>query len=137
MEVVSYLACCPLFYQRLLMHDPSGAAPARLVLACLQQHDAPLAAPPFRRSAAPSASAGTSRLEATKPPYPTQRGRGSAELLAARGFALLLMLSEHGQPAFLDCISAGPATRALAEQITNRATVAQLRAQAGALNAGS
>ena len=34
---------------RLLLHDPSAAAPLRLVLAALSLHDAPLAPPPFVR----------------------------------------------------------------------------------------
>lgn len=32
-----------------MLHDPSAAAPLRLVLATLQLHDAPLAPPPFVR----------------------------------------------------------------------------------------
>lgn len=61
----------PLFYQRLMLHDPSGAAPLRLVLACLTLHDNPLAAPPFARSADKASSAASSKLVAVQPPYST------------------------------------------------------------------
>jgi hypothetical protein len=72
----------PLFYQRLMLHDPSGAAPLRLVLACLTLHDTPMAAPPFARSADKASSATTSKLVAVQPPYPTGELVGCA---AARG----------------------------------------------------
>lgn len=157
MELLSYLCVTPLFYQRLMLHDPSGAAPLRLVLACLTLHDAPLAAPPFARSADKASSAASSKLIAVQPPYctgkwgggrggqgtaralpvvqhaagcqrllafqstpepvckgpplpprPAEKGEGAAELLAARGFALLLMLSECEEPGFMDQV--GPAT---------------------------
>lgn len=70
----------PLFYQRLMRHDPSGAAPLRLVLACLTLHDAPLAAPPFARSADKASSAAASKLVAVQPPYCTgEHGKGAGE----------------------------------------------------------
>jgi hypothetical protein len=61
----------PLFYQRLMLHDASGAAPLRLVLACLTLHDTPLAAPPFARSTDRSTNATVSKLVAVQPPYCT------------------------------------------------------------------
>lgn len=158
MELLSYMCVTPLFYQRLMRHDPSGAAPLRLVLACLTLHDAPLAAPPFARSMDKASSAAASKLVAVQPPYCTgecgeqarldgpgvsgprptpphaaatapavalhgraafrglgrhcaalpcparaaEKGEGAAELLAARGFALLLMLSECEEPGYMD-----------------------------------
>lgn len=103
MELLSYLCSTPLFYQRLMLHDATGAAPLRLVLACLTLHDAPLAAPPFARSGdRAAAGAATSKLVAVQPPYCTEKGDGAAELLAARGFALLLMLSECEEPSYMD-----------------------------------
>jgi hypothetical protein len=42
-------------------------------------------------------------------------------LLAARGFALLLMLSECEDPSFMDAAAQQPATRRLADHVTNRA----------------
>lgn len=76
MELLSYMVATPLFYQRLMLHDPAGAAPLRLVLACLTLHDTPLAAPPFARSADKASSAAASKLVAVQPPYSTgERGR--------------------------------------------------------------
>lgn len=75
MECLSCLAVTPLFYHRLLGHDPSGAAPLRLILACLTLHDAPLAAPPFARSSSPASTATSVKLVATKPPYTTEKGQ--------------------------------------------------------------
>ncbi|RMZ53261.1 hypothetical protein APUTEX25_005250, partial [Auxenochlorella protothecoides] len=46
MELLSYLAATPLFYQRLMLCDAPCAAPLRLVLACLTLHAPPLAVPP-------------------------------------------------------------------------------------------
>jgi hypothetical protein len=121
MEVLSCMAACPLFYQRLMIHDPHGAAPLRLALACLALHDAPLAAPPFRRVVAPGAPPSARPvLAATRPPYLTHKGGGAAELLAARGFALLLLLGEYPEPSYLDQLFAGAATKALAEQLVGR-----------------
>ena len=36
------------------------------------------------------------------PSASTEKGEGAAELLAARGFALLLMLAECEDPSFMD-----------------------------------
>ena len=68
MELMACLVVTPLFYHRLMLHDPSAAAPLRLVLACLTLHDAPLAAPPFARSADPASSSAASKLVAVQPP---------------------------------------------------------------------
>ncbi|KAI7840243.1 hypothetical protein COHA_006025 [Chlorella ohadii] len=121
MELLSYMCVTPLFYHRLMLHDASGAAPLRLVLACLTLHDTPLAAPPFARSADRASSATSSKLVAVQPPYRTEKGEGAAELLAARGFALLLMLAECEDPSFMDQVSQNPATRRLADHVNNRA----------------
>ena len=163
MELLSHMVATPLFYQRLMLHDPSGAAPLRLALACLTLHDSPLAAPPFARSADRASSAAASKLVAVQPPYTTgarascwlgwhrlqrataapapwlqaawavmplpaparpcqaaagvpardpscpaaalaAKGQGAAELLAARGFALLLMLAECEEPSYMDAV---------------------------------
>lgn len=120
-ELLSYMCVTPLFYQRLMLHDESGAAPLRLVLACLTLHDTPMAAPPFARSTDKATSAATSKLVAVQPPYCTEKGEGAAELLAARGFALLLMLSECEQPSFMDQVAQHAATRRLADHVNNRA----------------
>eukprot|EP00887_Chlorella_sp_A99_P006281 scaffold3.g6281.t1 len=121
MECLSCLCVTPLFYHRLLLHDPSGAAPLRLVLACLTLHDAPLAAPPFSRSASPASSTAAVKLVAVQPPYTTDKGKGAAELLVARGFALLLMLAECEEPSYMDSAARHPGTRRLSEHIVNRA----------------
>lgn len=70
-ELLSYMVVTPLFYQRLMLHDEPGAAPLRLILACLTLHDTPLAAPPFARSADKASSASASKLVAVQPPYCT------------------------------------------------------------------
>lgn len=105
MELLSYLCTTPLFYHRLMVHDPSGAAPLRLILACLALHDAPLAAPPYCRLPPPPRAAGTAPVGVAAPPgplacfapalppYSTSKGKGAAELLVARSFALLIMLA--------------------------------------------
>lgn len=80
-ELLSYMCVTPLFYQRLMLHDPSGAAPLRLVLACLTLHDTPIAAPPFARSTDKASSAAASKLVAVQPPYCTGgRGRGDGRM---------------------------------------------------------
>ena len=38
---------------------------------------------------------------------PAEKGEGAAELLAARGFALLLMLAECEDPSFMDQVRHG------------------------------
>ena len=75
MELLSYMCVTPIFYQRLMLHDPSGAAPLRLVLACLTLHDTPMAAPPFARSSQAASSSTASKLVAVQPPYCTGVGQ--------------------------------------------------------------
>lgn len=55
------------------------------------------------------------------PCVPAEKGEGAAELLAARGFALLLMLSECEEPSFMDQVAQHQATRRLADHVNNRA----------------
>ncbi|KAL4536749.1 hypothetical protein Ndes2437B_g06152 [Nannochloris sp. 'desiccata'] len=118
-ELVTALCSAPLFYHSMMTHDPHGSSALRLVLASLAIHDEPLAAPPFSRV---SSTPGSSRpvLAATQPPYPTHKGQGAAELLAARGFALLLLLGEYDSPMYLDEVFSGEGTRSLAEQLVGR-----------------
>lgn len=119
LELLTAYCSSPLFYRRMMLHDPQGGSALRLILACLAIHDAPLAAPPFSRV---STTPGAARpiLAATQPPYPTDKGRGAAELLAARGFALLLLLGEYEKPTYLDDVFSGQETKALAEQLVGR-----------------
>lgn len=123
MEILSSMSASPLFYQCLMLRDPHGGLPLRLILACLSLHDAPLAAPPFRRVASSPGNGSASRpvLTPTQPPYLTAKGAGAAELLAARGFALLVVLGECTAPAYLDALAADAATRVLSEQVVGRA----------------
>jgi hypothetical protein len=118
-ELVTALCSAPLFYHRMMIHEPHGSSALRLVLSCLAIHDEPLAAPPFSRVVA---TPGPSRpvLAARQPPYPTHKGQGAAELLAARGFALLLLLGEYDAPMYLDEVFSGQGTRSLAEQLVGR-----------------
>jgi hypothetical protein len=118
-ELVTALCSAPLFYHRMMLHDPQGSSALRLVLASLAIHDEPLAAPPFSRV---SSTLSSSRpvLAATQPPYPTHKGQGAAELLAARGFALLLLLGEYDTPMYLDEVFSDLGTRSLAEQLVGR-----------------
>lgn len=161
MELLSYLCTTPLFYHRLMVHDPSGAAPLRLVLTCLTLHDAPLAAPPYCRlpqhrglpgggahpmqppgmaaaalPAAPSmppipvAPTGPlASFAAAPPPYSTNKGHGSAELLAARGFALVVILAEFEEPSYMDQLFEHADVTQLAHQVLERtaAYIAQVR----------
>jgi len=117
-ELVTALCSAPLFYHRMMLHDPQGSSALRLVLASLAIHDEPLAAPPFSRAS----TSGSSRpiLAATDPPYPTDKGRGAAELLAARGFAILLLLGEYDGPTYLDEVFSNQGTKSLAEQLVGR-----------------
>lgn len=66
MQLESFCCC------RLLLHDPSAAAPLRLVLTSLALHDAPLAPPPFVRGP-------RDRFQPTKLPakVTTARGKGA------------------------------------------------------------
>jgi hypothetical protein len=54
-------------------------------------------------------------------PPSADKGNGAAELLAARGFALLLMLSECEEPSFMDQVAQHAPTRRLADHVNNRA----------------
>lgn len=51
---------------------------------------------------------------------PTPLPQGAAELLVARGFALLLMLSECEEPSYVDAAARHAATRRVSEHIINR-----------------
>ena len=120
LEILSAFCSSPLFYRRMMLHDPQGSSALRLIISCLSIHDAPLAAPPFSRvNSIPGAARPV--LAATKPPYPTHKGRGAAELIAARGFALLLLLGECEAPSYLDDVFSGQETKALAEHLVGRA----------------
>uniref|UniRef100_A0A1D2A955 Uncharacterized protein n=2 Tax=Auxenochlorella protothecoides TaxID=3075 RepID=A0A1D2A955_AUXPR len=101
MELLSYLAATPLFYQRLMLCDAPCAAPLRLVLACLTLHAPPLAVPPWSWE-------GPGRLVPGPEPHATAAAGGGLELLAARGLALLLTLAEPESPAFTAAAAAGP-----------------------------
>lgn len=72
-----------LISHRLLLHDPSAAAPLRLVLAALSLHDAPLAPPPFVRGP-------RDRFVAAKQPtdITTARAKG-AQILIVSNFMIL------------------------------------------------
>lgn len=127
-EMLSFMAATPAFYHRLMMHDASGAAPLRLIACALATHHAPLAAPPFKRQTqavqsetGQSAGASANVLVATLPPYTTKKGQGAAELLAARGFNLLLVLGDHEDPTYTDALFTTPRTRSLAEDVINSA----------------
>ncbi|GAB4822103.1 hypothetical protein N2152v2_009149 [Parachlorella kessleri] len=146
LELLSYLCTTPLFYYRLMLHDPSGAAPLRLVLACLTLHDAPLAAPPFVRlpsppkpatlaSAAeqqqqqgpppqqqPAAPSGPlASFALGQPPYTTAKGQGAAELLVARGCALLVMLADFEEPSYMDQLFGHTEVTQVAHEVLRRA----------------
>lgn len=119
-ELLTTLCACPLFYHRLMLHNPQGSLPLQLILACLGLHDAPLAVPPFARLPLSSPTLGRPVLKPSWPPYSTDKGRGAAELLAARGFALLLLLGEYESPMFLDEVFSGSRTREMAEELVGR-----------------
>jgi hypothetical protein len=140
MELLSYLCITPVFYHRLMVHDPSGAAPLRLVLTCLALLDAPLAAPPYSRlpagpgplaqkpggpgpaAAAPAAPAGPlASFALAQPPYSTDKGKGAAELLVARGCALLVMLAEFEEPSYMDQLFEHQEVARLARELLDRA----------------
>ena len=124
LELITALCASQIFYYRMMLHDPQGSAPLRLILSCLAIHDAPLAAPPFFRMPGSGGGGGGAasrpRLAATQPPYSTDKGRGAAELLAARGFALLLLLGEFDAPTYLDEVFGSGHTKQLAEQLVGR-----------------
>jgi hypothetical protein len=55
------------------------------------------------------------------PPYPTAVASGAAELLAARGFSVLLMMSEPPEPAWLDQVHSHAASHRVAAAVLTRA----------------
>lgn len=124
MELVFQLCACPLMYHRMMLDDGDMLSPLRLIESCLNIHDNPLAVPPFKRRkiAHPSTlargkAAETSKgsrkgsgdptqvVEPSSPPYSTDKGRGVAELLAARGFTLILILGEQEGPSYFDTVA--------------------------------
>ena len=117
-EIVTSMIGCPLFYHAMALHDPTGAPPLRLILTCLSLHDDPLAAPPFVRIR--SGAGQRSVLSATREGHSTAKGQGAAELLAARGFALISLLGEYSNPTYLDDVMAHRETQMTAEQLIGK-----------------
>ncbi|KAK9843504.1 hypothetical protein WJX81_006292 [Elliptochloris bilobata] len=145
MEVLSELCATPLFYYRLALHDPSMAAPMRLVAATLALHDPPLAPPPWAIASQPSSDerhgsderngrderdsssdgSGKLSLSSSFAPdasgYSTSAAQGAAELLVARGLALLNELCGYDEVPFLDRFAAGTRAHQLALSVVDRA----------------
>lgn len=112
LEHISLLCASPLFYYRMMLHDPYGTAALRLINECLCLHDPPLATPPFGFEDRSSPGQPSHRIMIMKsPPYTTDRGEGAAELLAARGFALLRALGDYKDVIYLDQIMKSDYTR--------------------------
>lgn len=73
---------------RLLLHDPSAAAPLRLVLATLSLHDAPHAPPPFVRGP-------QGRLSPAKQPEDATTARARGLVLSCGGRFVTLRETMH------------------------------------------
>lgn len=112
LDNIMLLCTSPLFYYRMMLHDPHGTAALRLICECLSLHDDPLATPPFGFEDRSYPGPTLRRVMMMKPPpYSTDRGEGAAELLAARGFALLRALGDYKDVIYLDQIMKGEYTR--------------------------
>ena len=121
LELLTALCATPLFYHRLMIHDADGVSPLRLIIACLRMHDDPFAAPPFERcQEQTSGSDHRPVVRIARPPYTTAKGKGAAELLTARGFALFLQLAEYGDPSFLDNACSSLSGKPLADELVRQ-----------------
>ena len=81
-----------------LKHDPNGSAALRLITSCLKLVTIPITVPPFKRAYDQSAREEVVILG--EAPYLTTPAGGGAELLAARGLSLLLLLGDNSATFF-------------------------------------
>lgn len=101
-------------YEWYMAKEQSGASILRLICSCLMLVTNPLTVPPFKRVHDPNLDQVV--VVAGSYPYLTSPGRGCVEHLAARGFAILLLLGEKAE-SFFDMILQTEEGKALANEM--------------------
>ncbi|KAK9854177.1 hypothetical protein WJX84_011317 [Apatococcus fuscideae] len=121
MDLLASFCAAPLFYYRLLQHDPACEAVIRLIATGVQLLDPPLAPPPWE-----FVPASSSYILSTAQTHNTAKAKGCVELLTARCIALMHTLAEYEEQAFLDQVWLQDSARALGQ-----ATARRILTQAG------